>query len=119
MTLHTESILSITDYIPPKPMLADILRVVSAEYQIPLRVLEGRPRDKHAVRARFAFYYLAREYALRNSFSRIAERLSRNHATVMHGYYKAKQALQNYEPELSKCISELQRKSIPESGAAK
>lgn len=67
-----------------RPTLAVIAAVVASSYGVALDDLYGQRRTKHLIRARQAFYFVARNLTPR-SLPQIGEHCGRDHTTVLHG----------------------------------
>lgn len=113
MTLHTDTILTLQETGPRRIFMADVMEVVTKFYHVSVNDLRSTRRQPLYVRAKQAAYFLGCTYT-RQSYMQIAARLNKDHSTIIWGERRVKVNPDKYEPELSRCISELQRKSISE-----
>lgn len=67
-----------------RPTLGVIAAVVASSYGVALDDLYGQSRMRHLIRARQAFYFIARTLTPR-SLPQIGEHCGRDHTTVLHG----------------------------------
>lgn len=116
MTSHTRSILTLQDYAPKRILMADVLKVVVRFYHVSMDDLCGPRRLSFYMRARQATYFLSRKYAVR-SYGHIGRKLNKNHASVIHGERRVRDNPDKYQPELSKCIAELESQCQLTSGS--
>lgn len=96
-----------------------ILNVVERHYGTPVSLICGPMKLRHHVRARRAATYLAWSFA-RLTNAQIALSLGYSHRTAIpRAANTVVDHWDEYEPELSLCVAELQRKSKPkQEGAA-
>lgn len=77
----------------PTPPAREIIRLVSAQYRVPQKVLQSASRKQTAVQARSVAIYLIRELTPL-SYEQIGRTLGgRDHTTVMHNYRRIKRLL--------------------------
>ncbi len=87
------------DLIRP-PTLHAIMKKACEVCWTPRRALFSHRRYWQHVRARFIFYYAARELTDR-SYPEIARYIGRDHSTLVHGVQRVVANREKYEPELS------------------
>ena len=69
----------------PRPLPADVVRVVSEETGVPAEHIKGRPRIPRVSHPRQLAMLLMRQCCYRGSYLQIGSALGRHHTTVMSG----------------------------------
>lgn len=85
----------------------DIQRIVAEKYNVKLNDIRGKSRKKDIVIPRQIAMYLCREI-LSVSLVTVANEFNRDHTTIMHGYDKIKEEMENSE-EFRKEIEEIKK----------
>lgn len=104
------SVLTLQD-LPPDlgPGLQTLLTAVSIVYGVGLPALRSSRRDAPTVRARHAYFFIAKQLTAR-SLQQIGRAAgNKDHSTVLHGINKVAAAREAFEPELSRIITQFQK----------
>ena len=80
----------IEKYVEHFSLLKSILIDVSRKTGIKIELLQSKSREREVVDARFVYFRRAKEIG-RFSLARIGREVNKDHATVLHGIYEAKE----------------------------
>lgn len=107
-----QSILSLQEG-RPEPSLGLLLSMVAVEFRIPIPGLRSARRHKATVRARQAYFFIAKELTTR-SLQQIGRAAgNKDHSTVLHGINKVAARREAFEPELSAILKRFQKDEAP------
>lgn len=107
----------LVDYIPKKQRtiaIDDVLKTVSAYFNISLRLLRGKRRDRKVSLPRQICIYLCRELTAASVVD-IARAVGKTHPAVINSYNKIKEDLRR-DKELAKIVQEISSMLLPGQG---